>query len=141
MNNENLNSIRSIPFERELIFTSTRSSGPGGQHVNKVSSKVELRFNITASALLTDDQKQILLGRLKNKITADGDLVLVSQESRSQLKNKQIALVKFYNIIEKALKPVKKRISTKPTRTSKEKRLEMKKKLADKKDKRKSPEM
>jgi ribosome-associated protein len=141
MNNKPLNDISAIPFERELIFTSSRSSGPGGQHVNKVSSKVELRFNIPASGLLTDDQKQILLGRLKNRITADGDLILVSQESRSQLKNKQIVLEKFYNIIEKALKPVKKRISTRPTRSAKEKRLEMKRKLADKKDKRKSPEI
>lgn len=141
MKNENFTDISSIPFERELIFNFSRSSGPGGQHVNKVSSKAELRFNIPASGLLSEEQKHHLLNKLKNKITIDGYLIIISQESRSQLKNKEKVLEKFYKIIEKAFKPAKKRISTKPTRSSKEKRLEMKRKLADKKDKRKLPEV
>jgi ribosome-associated protein len=131
--------ITEIKFQKELVFTATRSSGPGGQHVNKVSTRVELRFNIPESSLLTEDQKLVILTRLKNKITDDGTLIIVSQESRSQLKNKEKALEKFYQLIQKALKPVVKRIPTKPTAGSKKKRLDYKKKLSEKKTKRKPP--
>jgi ribosome-associated protein len=131
--------ISTIDFQRELVFTATRSSGPGGQHVNKVSTRVELRFNISESSLLTEDQKLVILTRLKNKITDDGTLIIVSQESRSQFKNKEKVLEKFYQLLQKALKPVVKRIPTKPTAGSKKKRLDYKKKLSEKKLKRKSP--
>lgn len=107
----------------EFTFQTSRSSGPGGQNVNKVNSKVELRFNISASSLLTDEQKEILLSKLEAKINAEGFLVIVSQRDRSQLANKEDVIQKTYQLIEKALRPVKKRKSTKPTRSSIEKRL------------------
>lgn len=116
--------ILNIPdLSPEFIFQTSRSSGPGGQNVNKVNSKVELRFNISGSALLSEEQKEILLLKLNSKINSDGFLIIVSQRDRSQLVNKEDTIRKAYEMIEKALRPVKKRISTKPTRSSVEKRL------------------
>ena len=117
-------SILNIPdLSPEFIFQASRSSGPGGQNVNKVNSKVELRFNISGSALLNEEQKEILLIKLNSKINAEGFLMIVSQRDRSQLVNKEDTIRKAYEMIEKALRPVKKRKSTKPTRSSVEKRL------------------
>lgn len=113
-------------FSAELVFTATRSSGPGGQNVNKVSSKVELRFNLWSSALLDEQEKAIIAEKLTNKINKDGELVLVAQTDRSQLKNKEKVIEKFYHLLEKALMPPKKRYKTKPTKASIEKRLESK---------------
>ncbi|MBC8004781.1 MAG: aminoacyl-tRNA hydrolase [Verrucomicrobia bacterium] len=117
-------SLLNIPdLSAEFTFQSSRSSGPGGQNVNKVNSKVELRFNIPNSSLLTDDQKQILLAKLSTKINGEGFLIIISQRDRSQLVNKEDAIRKTYELIEKALRPVKKRKATKPSRSSIEKRL------------------
>jgi ribosome-associated protein len=107
----------------EFQFLTSRSSGPGGQNVNKVNSKVELRFDICKSSLLTDDQKNILLMKLATKITSEGILTVVSQRDRSQLTNKEDAIEKLYLLIAKALKPVKPRKNTKPTKGSVERRL------------------
>ena len=107
----------------EFQFLTSRSSGPGGQNVNKVNSKVELRFDVQNSALLTDEQKEILLVKLSAKISSEGILSIVSQRDRSQLANKEDAIRKFYILISKALKPVKRRRSTRPTKGSVEKRL------------------
>nr|NQU92198.1 aminoacyl-tRNA hydrolase [Bacteroidota bacterium] len=126
-------------FENEFILTHTRSSGPGGQHVNKVNTRVELRFNIPASRLLSDEEKGLLMGKLKNKINSDGDLILTSQSERTQLKNKQRVIERFYDLIKKALKPAKKRIPTKPPPQSDERRLDEKRKLSEKKQERKPP--
>lgn len=115
----------------EFIFQASRSSGPGGQNVNKVNSKIELRFNIQESNILTDDQKQILLAKLSAKISLDGFLIVISQRDRSQLVNKEDAIKKIYTLIEKALQPVKRRKSTRPTRSSVEKRLASKRIKAD----------
>jgi len=134
------NGLTGIPFERELVFTTSRSSGPGGQHVNKVSTKVELRFHIPNSVLLNDEEKDVLLLKLKNKINSKGELIIVSQDERSQFKNKEKAIEKFYELLQKALTPPKKRKPTKPTQASKEKRLEKKRIIADKKEKRKPPD-
>jgi ribosome-associated protein len=131
--------IRELHFEQEWIITMSRSSGPGGQHVNKVSTKVELRFNIPGSELLNEDQKDVLLNKLKNKITQTGDLIIVSQSTRSQMKNRESAIEKFITTLENALKPKKKRKPTRPTKASQKKRLEEKKKTSEKKDLRKSP--
>ncbi len=120
----------------ELIFKTSRSSGPGGQHVNKVNTRVELRFKIAESKLINEEQKQILLKKLQSKLSQQGELIVVSQKGRSQLQNKEEAIRKFYEIIEKALKPVKKRTATKPTKTSKEKRIQEKKQLSEKKSRR-----
>lgn len=122
--------FRERNFEDEFVFQSSRSSGPGGQNVNKVSSKVELRFNIEASPLLTEEEKKIILTKLANKINKDGVLVIVAQTDRSQLKNKEKVIEKFYILTEKALTPKIKRIGTKPTRASVERRLESKRVLA-----------
>jgi ribosome-associated protein len=129
--------LNSRDFTREFIFNASRSSGPGGQNVNKVSTKVELRFNIPDSILLLEEEKQILLIRLTNKINSEGFLIIVSQSERSQLKNKERTIEKFYLLISKSLTPVKKRKHTKPGMAAKEKRLEDKKLNAEKKLRRK----
>lgn len=110
----------------EFQFFTSRSSGPGGQNVNKVNSKVELRFNIQNSDLLTDEQKEILLMKLASKVTAEGILIIVSQRDRSQLVNKEDSVKKLYALIYKALTPRKARKSTRPTKSSVEKRLQSK---------------
>jgi ribosome-associated protein len=116
--------IINIPdLSSEFTFQASRSSGPGGQNVNKVNSKIELRFHIQNSSILTDEQKGILVLKLSSKISADGFLIVISQRDRSQLVNREDAITKFYTLIEKALRPVKRRKRTQPTRSSVEKRL------------------
>lgn len=120
----------------EFTFKTSRSSGPGGQHVNKTDSRVELRFNPQKSELLSDDQKEILHQKLSSQLTSDGDLIVVCQQERSQYKNKALAIEKLYELLHKALRPVKKRKATKPTRASIQKRMELKKQTAEKKKRR-----
>jgi len=106
-------SIINIPdLSSEFQFLTSRSSGPGGQNVNKVNSKVELRFDIPNSGLLTEKQKEILLKKFSTKITSEGILSVVSQRDRSQLSNKEDAIDKLYLLISKALKPVIRRKKT-----------------------------
>jgi ribosome-associated protein len=121
----------------ELIVTASRSSGPGGQNVNKVSTRIELRFNIHESRVLNEEEKNILFDRLSSRITKDGYIIVVSQAGRSQYENRQKAVERFQGIIKKALAPVKKRIRTKPTKSSKLKRLDVKKIKSRKKEFRK----
>lgn len=123
----------------ELVFATSRSGGPGGQHVNKVETKVVLRFDIVRSALLTDDQKQRLLSRLSHHITKDGVLQIAVQESRSQHTNRELALEKFRGLLAAANRKPKRRHATKPTRSSKEKRLNAKKSRSEKKKWRQKP--
>ncbi|TRZ72354.1 MAG: aminoacyl-tRNA hydrolase [Bacteroidetes bacterium] len=124
-------------FSREFLFSASRSSGPGGQNVNKVSTKVELRFDILHSILLTEEEKEILLTQLQKKINSEGILIIVSQSERSQLKNKEKTIEKFYALLKKSLTPKKKRKPTKPNVAAKEKRLEEKRINAEKKVRRK----
>jgi len=114
-------------IENEFIYSASRSGGPGGQNVNKVSTKVELRFNLLLSSSFTDHEKEILFRKLKNKINREGELLIISQSERSQILNKQVATEKFYILISKALTVPKYRRATKPTFSSKLKRLEEKK--------------
>lgn len=125
----------------ELTFAASRSSGPGGQHANKVSTKVEVRFQILQSTFLSDEQKQLLVTKLAAKLTNDGVLIITSQASRSQPDNKEKAIEKLLTLIQKALTPPKKRKPTKPSPAAKAKRLENKRKQAEKKENRKAPEV
>jgi ribosome-associated protein len=124
-------------FSPEITFKASRSSGAGGQNVNKVSSRVELIFDINESGLLTDEEKQTLLRKLGNRVSSEGLLKIVSQESRSQFRNKELAREKFYELLEKAFAPVKKRVPTKPSAASKAKRRLEKKLHSLKKESRK----
>ncbi|MBK7627700.1 MAG: aminoacyl-tRNA hydrolase [Bacteroidales bacterium] len=119
--------IKNRNIESEFIFSASRSSGPGGQNVNKVSSKVELRFNLLQSSSFTENEKELLFRKLKNKINKEGELLIVSQSERSQILNKEAATEKFYLMISKALTIPKYRRATRPTFSSKLKRLEEKK--------------
>lgn len=120
-------------FLSEMNFQTSRSSGPGGQHINKVETKVQLSFDLKASKLLTEVEKELLLKKLKSKITEDGVLQVQAQEKRSQLQNKEIAIQKFYKLIQKGLEKKKVRKATKPGKGAIEKRLKSKKSQAEKK--------
>ncbi|MCF8380274.1 MAG: aminoacyl-tRNA hydrolase [Bacteroidales bacterium] len=124
------------PLLSECKFTSSRSQGPGGQNVNKVNSRIELRFDISDSNTLSEDQKGLLIKKLKNRISTEGFLILASQLTRSQLKNKEDVIDKFLLLIERSLKKPKKRIPTKVKRSAIEKRISNKKKISEKKSNR-----
>ncbi len=123
----------------ELQFKAVRSSGAGGQHVNKVSTKVELAFDVAASQGLSALEKERLLLKLKSRLTKDGVLQLNCDESRSQHKNRDLVVKRFFDLLKNALTVPKKRKPTKPTRSSVEKRLKSKKQAAEKKSQRKKP--
>jgi ribosome-associated protein len=119
--------IRRRNLESEFIFTASRSSGPGGQNVNKVSTKIELRFNLFKTLIFTMEEKDILFRKLKNRINKENEIILVSQSERTQLMNKTAVIEKFYDLISKTLTIQKKRTSTRPSLSSKLKRLDGKK--------------
>ena len=119
-----------IPFN-EIKWRFSRSSGPGGQNVNKIESRVEIIFNLEDSKVLNDYQKEILKRNLKNKLV-NNSLRLAVQEHRNQLLNRQLALIKFSSILKNALnKPFKLRKSTQPTKASQKKRVEVKKRRGE----------
>lgn len=120
----------------EIQFSFVRSSGAGGQNVNKVSTKVVLKFDVLNSVILKEDEKQILLEKLKSNLTAGGVLIITSQEKRSQLQNKEVALEKFNKLLTKAFHKKKKRKATKPSKGAVEKRISNKKKNSEKKSNR-----
>ncbi len=121
----------------EIKWRFTRSSGPGGQNVNKIESRVEIIFDLEDSKVLNDYQKEILKRNLKNKLV-NNSLRLAVQEHRKQLLNRQLALMKFSSIIKNALnQPFKLRKSTQPTKASQKKRVEVKKKRGELKKSRK----
>ena len=122
----NTEELKNRNLESEFVFSTSRSGGPGGQNVNKVSTKVELRFNLLLTSGFTEKEKEIILLKLKNKINKEIEIILVSQSERTQLMNKVGVTEKFYDLISKALTIQKKRRSTSPTFSSKVKRLESK---------------
>lgn len=124
----------------EVQFSASRSSGPGGQNVNKVNTKIELRFPVRESAVLNEDQKQLILSKLKTRINNQDELLVTSGTERSQWRNREKAIQKFFELVEKALTKPRKRKKTKPTAASRLKRLENKKKLGEKKLRRKPPD-
>lgn len=127
-------------LENECIFSASRSSGPGGQNVNKVNTRIELRFSITASEIFSEEEKDKIRAKLKNRINSGDELVLFSEAKRSQLGNKVLVTEKFFALVEKSLTIQKKRVRTSPSASSKAKRLESKKIDAKKKQLRKPPE-
>lgn len=132
-------------MKRELLISEIstkgiRSSGPGGQHVNKVASKVELLFDITASKALSDDEKKRLTQKLASRLTKQQVLILQCDESRSQHRNKEIIVKRFFALLQDALKEAKPRKDTKPSRAAVQKRLQKKKIQAIKKASRRKPD-
>lgn len=123
----------------ELHFQTARSGGPGGQNVNKTETKVEVRFKIAASTLLTFDQKLRLQHKLARQLTSEGELLLTSQEHRTQKQNKEAVVKKLHDLLERALKMPKKRVTTLPTVASVNERLNTKKIVSEKKSTRKLP--
>ena len=131
MNNININ------LDSELVFSASTSSGKGGQHVNKTSTKVDLSFDLINSVILNNIQKHTILKALQNKISKNGILHISSQDTRSQFQNKQIAKEKFYTLIGKCFEVKKKRVPTKISKAAKKKRSDSKKKHSEKKSWRK----
>lgn len=129
--------LRNRNFEYEFVFSTSRSSGPGGQNVNKVSTKVELRFNLRFSPNFSEAEKELIFSKLRNKINKEDEIILVSQSERTQLMNKNAVMQKFYDLVSKALTIPLKRRSTRPTLSSKLKRLESKRNHSELKKQRK----
>src|SRR6266404_5424047 len=112
--------------EHELVITTSRSGGAGGQHVNKTETRVTIRWNVKTTTVLTEEQKNYLLGNLQSQLTSEGDIVVHNSESRSQQQNKKNALNNLAAIIRRGLYVPKKRIATKVSKTLKEARLKSK---------------
>jgi ribosome-associated protein len=127
------NSVKDIDFTKELDLSASRSSGPGGQNVNKVSTKMTLRFDVMKSELLPEEAREILIQKWTNKLTTDGVLILQSQVKRTQLQNKELVIDKFYALLEKAFQEKKPRKATRPSKAAVEKRLNEKKRTGEKK--------
>lgn len=123
-------------FTKELSFKTSRSSGAGGQNVNKVETSVTVLWKVDESEFFIDEQKDLIRDKLKNRINADGFLFLTVSESRTQLMNKNKAIEKILEMVDKSLWIPKKRIATKLSKAKKQKRLDTKKKLSEKKENR-----
>lgn len=128
--------VMKVDVYNEIIFSTARSGGKGGQNVNKVETMVEGRWNVAESRLFSDEQKARIFDKLSNKITSEGFLLVKSQTARTQLSNRVEVVRKINFLIEQALEKKKARIATKPSKASKEKRIEVKKNKSEIKDNR-----
>jgi len=126
-------------IRNEVEVSTARSSGPGGQHVNKVETKVILRFSVSNSQVLSEIEKEMIKAANKTKLTKNDELIVSSDAKRSQIKNKEIAFKKLDRMLAKAFYVRKKRLATLPTKASKRKRLDDKKKRSEKKKLRQKP--
>ncbi len=131
--------ITAVLLANEIIFTTSRSSGPGGQNVNKVNSKVTLQFDVTGSEILTPEEKDIISGKLSSRMTREGILMLTAQDKRSQLQNKESVILKLEKLLVKAFEKKKIRRITKPSKGSIQVRIKKKKQLSEKKKWRQKP--
>lgn len=131
--------ITSRLVRSEIIFTTSRSSGPGGQNVNKVNSKVSLQFDVENSSILTPDEKDILSQKLSSRMTKERVLKLTSQDKRSQLENKEAVIAKLDKLFAKAFEKKKVRKATKPSKGSVQDRIKEKKQMSEKKKWRQKP--
>lgn len=133
----------SIPLSKDLIseftFTTSRSSGPGGQNVNKVNSKVTLKFDVIHSLILTDDQKEQIRKKVGAQLTKEGALVISAQEKRSQLQNKEEVLTKLDRLLTKIFTIKKTRKATQPSKAARQERIKAKKQHSEKKQWRQKP--
>lgn len=129
----------SVP-ETELEVRAVRSSGPGGQSVNTTDSKVELRWDVAGSRALDERQRARVLERLASRLTTDGVLILTGQEHKSQHRNREAVLGRFRSLVGEALTPPRPRRRTRPTRASKERRLQAKRHRSEQKRLRKPPD-
>jgi ribosome-associated protein len=125
----------------ELVFTTSRSGGPGGQNVNKVNSKVTLQFDVQGSQILTAEEKLTLMQKLSSRISREGLLIVNAQETRSQLQNREAVVEKFDHLIAKAFEKKKARKATKPSKSAKQERIKKKKVVSEKKKWRRKPEV
>ena len=125
--------------EAEIDITFSRSGGPGGQHVNTSSTKVELRWDLDGTRALDDEQKDLVRERLANRLTGDGVLVLQSSEHRSQTRNREAVVARFAMLLAEALRVQASRRPTKPTRAARRRRLEAKRKRSQTKSLRRIP--
>ncbi|GAB2611305.1 alternative ribosome rescue aminoacyl-tRNA hydrolase ArfB [Belliella aquatica] len=128
--------IKSRLFDSEFEIQASRSGGPGGQNVNKVNSKIQLFFDVHNSQVLSEEEKSILLSKWENKLDNEGKIMFQSQEKRSQLQNKELAIRKFYDALLKAFEKKKIRKATKPSKGAIESRIKAKKVNAQKKQNR-----
>lgn len=126
-------------LEREFNFKAIRSSGSGGQHVNKVATKIELSFSVSESSVLSEDQKALIIEKLSNRLTKEHILILQCGETRSQLKNKRIAISRAFSVLEAALEVKAERKPTKVPKSVIKKRLKNKKIQSEKKANRRKP--
>jgi ribosome-associated protein len=124
--------------ESELRFRFSRSSGPGGQHVQRTDTRVELLFDVAQSPSLTREQRERLMARLPNHIDGEGVLRIVSSETRSQFENRQLAVRRFQALLAMALRREKRRVPTRPSAASREQRLQSKRATSERKQTRRS---
>lgn len=122
--------------EKDLQFDFTRASGPGGQHVNRAATAVQLRYDVSEASSLRDDVRARLLRLARNRITKDGELILEASEHRSQSRNREEALERLVALVREAAQPPKRRRRTRPTKASQRRRLAKKRKHAEKKRRR-----